>query len=261
MKKPPIINRGYWARVQRVWNTLEEFMSAEGQKQVISLGAGYDTTFWVMKDKFPSEDFNYIEVDFPQVCRKKISVISKNPQLASKVEVSGQGEIITPSYKLLGQDLRDLQSLDQKLQSLVSKELPTLFIAECVLVYMYPEHSDALLEYSQQFPNCGFLAYDIIGPNDAFGRTMLENLDQRGVRLHGIHKYPSLEDHKARYQAYFSSVQAFTMLEIYNNCLPSTEKSRVEQLEWMDEFEEWNLLLSHYVMVIATNGLVNLKFR
>ena len=35
----------------------------------------------------------------------------------------------------------------------------------------------------------------------------------------------------------------------------------IEAIEIMDEFEEWNLLLRHYCMVVACKGNLMLKFR
>lgn len=35
----------------------------------------------------------------------------------------------------------------------------------------------------------------------------------------------------------------------------------IESIEIMDEFEEWNLLLRHYLMVLSCKGDVNLRLR
>jgi hypothetical protein len=38
--------------------------------------------------------------------------------------------------------------------------------------------------------------------------------------------------------------------------IDQVEKDRVAKLEIFDEFEEWNLLMSHYCLVVAKRGLV-----
>ena len=42
--------------------------------------------------------------------------------------------------------------------------------------------------------------------------------------------------------------------------LSSAERSRVESLELFDEFEEWHLKCSHYIILCATTGLLSSSF-
>lgn len=46
--KPPLINRGYYTRVMAVRLVLAQFLEAGGS-QVLTLGAGYDTTYFRLK--------------------------------------------------------------------------------------------------------------------------------------------------------------------------------------------------------------------
>lgn len=48
-------------------------------------------------------------------------------------------------------------------------------------------------------------------------------------------------------------VDAFTMKEFYD-ALAVSEKQRVDQLEYFDEFEEWSLTCYHYVIVLARSA-------
>lgn len=170
-------------------------------------------------------------------------------------------KLTSDSYFLLPVDLRDTASTISVLTGNLDSSVPTLFISECVLVYLDRSHSDDLITHiSQTFPNSAFLNYDIIEPNDIFGRTMLENLSYRNIHLRGVHAYPTVQSHISRFRSHYERVQGFNMLEIYNSHLLPEEKQRVEKLEWMDEFEEWNLLLRHYVMVISCKGNIHLEF-
>ena len=59
------------------------------------------------------------------------------------------------------------------------------------------------------------------------------------------------------------SVEAITMLEVYKNRLAG-ELARIEKLEMLDEWEEFNLLQSHYCLCLGTRStqkhdLTNIK--
>ena len=38
------------------------------------------------------------------------------------------------------------------------------------------------------------------------------------------------------------------------NGFEEEERNRVHKIEWLDELEEWNLLLGHYMFLVAANG-------
>lgn len=257
MKKPPIINRGYWVRVKRFLQTIEDFLEAHTENaQIISLGAGFDTTFWVLKEKYPQSSFKYIEVDFPEVTAKKIAIIQEHNALWTAGERTST-EIRGEKYCLLAQDLRS--DLLGSLSSVTDSRWPSLFLAECVLVYMDPEDSDNVIRtISAQYPNSALISYDPIQPNDPMGRTMIENLALRGIELKGLSKYPSIDSHLARLRQCYDRAEGSNMLHIYNHSVDVSEKARIERIEWMDEFEEWNMLLSHYCILLCCKGAVDL---
>lgn len=66
------------------------------------------------------------------------------------------------NYHLVGVDLRNLTEMEQKLaQSEVNWDLPTLFIAECVLVYIETGATHRLLSWiSTKFQNAMFINYE-----------------------------------------------------------------------------------------------------
>jgi hypothetical protein len=41
------------------------------------------------------------------------------------------------------------------------------------------------------------------------------------------------------------------MIKIYNELLDKKEKQRIEKLEYLDEFEEWNIIMGHYFGMVA----------
>ena len=98
--------------------------------QVISLGAGFDSSFF----RLMSEGFNechFVEIDFPDVVNRKRHLIqqhSKCAELASDLKL----------YTLLAGDLRDLVALNTLLfeDTCLSKTTPTLLFSECAITYM-----------------------------------------------------------------------------------------------------------------------------
>eukprot|EP00350_Pseudokeronopsis_sp_OXSARD2_P000811 CAMPEP_0170547666 /NCGR_PEP_ID=MMETSP0211-20121228/6043_1 /TAXON_ID=311385 /ORGANISM="Pseudokeronopsis sp., Strain OXSARD2" /LENGTH=74 /DNA_ID=CAMNT_0010852815 /DNA_START=653 /DNA_END=877 /DNA_ORIENTATION=- len=73
---------------------------------------------------------------------------------------------------------------------------------------------------------------------------MLENLEERGISLKGIHEHPSTESQKKRMIEIVKMTEAecHSMNEVYSKLLNKEEKSKIEKLEMFDEFEEWELL-------------------
>lgn len=212
-----------------------------------------------MRSKYPESEFTYIEIDFPDVCAEKTQRFVDNPELSSLIpgQITPGQEIFTLTYKLLHGDLRAAASIEEKLRGVALKEAPTLIISECVFAYIEAELVDELMErLARLFDHCAVVVYDIIGPNDAFGKTMMSNLAMRGILLKGVYKYPSVDEQIRRYGKWMDRVQAFNMLDVYRKCVDVEERRRIERIEIMDEFEEWDLLLKHYVIVLACKGQI-----
>ena len=72
---------------------------------------------------------------------------------------------------------------DKLNQTGVDPSIPTLLLSECVLVYLKPEESRSILTFFKDHfkSDLAFLNYEMINPNDPFGRTMLDNLEVRGL--------------------------------------------------------------------------------
>ena len=49
----------------------------------------------------------------------------------------------------------------------------------------------------------------------------------------------------------YHTVDALTMKDIYYNKINQNELKRIHKLEWIDEFEEFDLIMSHYFISIA----------
>lgn len=101
--------------------------------------------------------------------------------------VAGGTGITSPDYALVPTDLRAIDALSGSLFSptsvpILDKTLPTLLLAECVLIYLPPTAVDGLIDwFATNFREGGgaFVGYDPFGLQDAFGKVMLSNLAVR----------------------------------------------------------------------------------
>ena len=147
-------------------------------------------------------------MDFPAVTAKKCFLIKKSKKLLKKV-VENEDDDVKLSrtdlhghgYHVVGADFTDPKALETKLaECSVDFACPTVFLAECVLVYVSPAKTDAFLSWalskfaspsatgsSTPIPTpLAFLNHEQIHMNDRFGAVMLDNLSARGCGLPGV---------------------------------------------------------------------------
>ncbi|KAK3433955.1 hypothetical protein EUGRSUZ_D01230 [Eucalyptus grandis] len=238
VRRSPIINRGYFARWAALRKLLYQFLDCERhteekgtKKQILSLGAGFDTMYFQLQDEGKAPDL-YVELDFKEVTSKKAAIIETYGQLREKIGTTAyisreKGEVISEHYKLLPVDLRDIPKLDDIISlANIDPSLPTFIIAECVLIYLAPESSQSIVGWtSKTFSTAIFFLYEQIHPDDAFGLQMIRNLER---------------------------ATAWDMLKVYSSFIEAQERRRIERLEIFDEFEEW-----HMMQATLLRGLCN----
>ncbi|KAI7860527.1 leucine carboxyl methyltransferase 2-like protein [Circinella umbellata] len=263
IRRSPIINRGSYIRNYALDNLVRQFINLDTpkKKQIISLGAGFDTRYFLMKSGQwgdCSQLSKYFEVDFPEVVVKKAMAIKRRPQLYELIQnvriVRGGIELASDEYFLLGGDLREWSEIVQRLVHYgFDSTAPTLVISECVLIYLEPEHSNMILNWmTQELTDCMFVLYEQIRPTDSFGKVMIRNLQSRRIELKGIHAYPELEDQETRFTRLgWDGAKAVDTNTIHDQYLDRSDISRMARLEILDELEEWHLLAGHYCVAWA----------
>lgn len=225
-------------------------------RQIISLGAGSDTRYFRLKRDRTHTGFTYHELDFLENNRAKISRL-KDPRCVDLVQRecavdldlmnadANTGELSSEEYSIHAIDLRELpESLPW-----LNREAATLIISECCLIYLSPEAADNALSYfARQLGNAplSMAIYEPFRPNDAFGQTMIRNLMTRGIVLKTIEKYADLEKQKQRLKELGMEARARDCEDVWRLWVSPEEKERVDKLEWMDEVEEFVLLVKHY---------------
>ncbi|KAI0767082.1 leucine carboxyl methyltransferase [Fomes fomentarius] len=272
--RPPLINIGTYVRSEGLdelangWLALTE---QEGTRcQIVSLGAGSDTRFWRIATG-PKKDLvaKYIDFDFPENTTKKAMAIRKNKDLSAVLgnpeDVSlanGGSSLHSPVYHLLAGDLRrpPAETLAPLLQPLLSPTLPTLLIFECVLAYINPAASGAILQWFTDYfstpPTAegsrgilGCMVYEMFALEDAFGKVMVNNLKARNVTLPGAAPYPTFDLLPRRFlQHGWELAKAVTLKDIRREYIDRSELERISRLEMLDEVEELELVLAHYAI-------------
>ncbi len=179
--------------------------------------------------------------------------------MADDVEIDAEGgRIFSEQYALVPCDLRDIEGLKTSLEvASVNYQAPTLVLLECVLAYLDEDSTRNLLKLiSDSFESCCILIYDMIGPDDPFGQQLIFNVESRGCPLPGIRSFPTKDAHaKLLQQCGFSTATGVhNMLEIYQKYLDGAERKRTERIEFLDELEEWNLIMSHYCLSYGAKG-------
>lgn len=260
-RRTPEISLGYYVRVHGLRYLIEQFIQLTNQQcQIINLGCGFDTTIFYLLDN-PNLHFkHFVDVDFDDLTEVKSNRIRRLPLLQKKLPENNQALKIpcgfhSSLYTILPVDLRDITQLDQQLKLLSDHQIldftkPTLFLSECVLIYMSNDHSLNLLKYlSSTFSRCSlFLNFEQINMNDRFGQIMFENLKQRSCHLIGLDACQSLESQSHRYRnANFSHTNGLTLNDFYQKYLKTNEKQRIESIDGgLDEKELLEQLFAHY---------------
>ena len=229
--------------------------------QIISLGCGYDPTYFHLAHQKRVDNLLFIDVDFPDLVTIKRDVIRGTERISSMLHQpdfeNDMFHIHSEKYVLLGCDLRQLDKLANLLDRLDKFDwhTPTLLLSECVITYMPTAQADAVLEWSaSRFPESVTVIYEQVCPNDAFGQTMLRHFDKLDATIYAIHKYPSIHHQCQRLlELGFQSGRIWDMNRFWFH-LDSEERQRVQGLEWFDEYEEWHVKCAHYFVAFGLNG-------
>ncbi|KAK7028339.1 leucine carboxyl methyltransferase 1 [Favolaschia claudopus] len=267
--RPPLINIGTFVRATAIDELVFQWLQTSANHgkrcQIVSLGAGSDTRFWRIATSAHKDALAaYIEMDFPEITTKKAMAIKKSKEmsavLGNSVAAHGGMGLSSGKYHLLPVDLRlpPQDSIDKLLTAesgpILSPSLPTLLLFECVLVYMTPAASSAVLRWFCDYISAdggilGCIVYEMFRLQDNFGRVMVENLRARNVSLPGAAPYPDMASLPNRFLGIgFTAAHALTLKEIRKSYIGPSELQRIAQLELVDELEELDLVLEHYAI-------------
>ena len=294
----PIIKRGTHARVCCMDRTIAAFVDYHSSSsssshsshkketvvQVVVLGCGKDTSYF----RHGRPHVRWYEVDHPSVLQAKAAILQTAPDLflshIGKTEYgysistkhrhtkgdddtskSGDNTTITTNEcHLVEFDLRE--SPQKLLDALVLQtksfdaQAPTLFLFECVLMYMPDDASRALLQCLTQQPNLPqsyVCCYEPILGSDSFGKMMEQNLVHAGVgQLDScLRRTRTLEAHLDKLiRCGFSHAVGCDMAQAYESVVTQAQRTQANRCEFLDELEEWLMIMRHYCFVVATTA-------
>lgn len=282
-KRPPpvqvIIKRGTFARVVCVNKAISSFVAAalnasDGGNiaQVVVLGAGKDTSFFrlLQSELLRDAAVKWFEVDHDEVFREKVTVIERFKSLfGAKIEKNGriyevQSAGSTPwpaSCHLIPFDLKENPaSLIETLKTLgMTSDAPTLIVCECVQMYLPTEAVGSLLNaFCNACSDCHICSYEPILGSDSFGKMMEGNLTKAGVAHPGscLVQTRTLHDYlNSMKRAGFVCSTGCDMYAAYETIVPASERLAANKCEFLDELEEWILIMRHYCFVVASNNV------
>ena len=212
--RAPLINRGYYIRNKSLELTFERAVEYYSKKdepfQVLSIGAGFDTTYFNISKKYKPRNMMFFEIDLPSNVARKSRLIKASekccPQtdLASQFSVSSsldENLLISEKYKLFPCDLSDSETLRKCLVKYgFGFHVSTLVLSECVITYMSEKDSTSLVAFlSANLDNAAFFVYEQCRPSDGFGAFMVKHFDKIESPIHGIRRFKSTEDQIDRY--------------------------------------------------------------
>jgi [phosphatase 2A protein]-leucine-carboxy methyltransferase len=226
----------------------------------------------------------YHEFDFPSVCAAKHRRVEANipipegqtifPERGGTVSdgseqewgflscTNGEPEMHYICHPL---DLRQLPSL----QSTASfrglrTDVPTLIISECCLCYLDVNAATGVIEwFADKIPEVGIVLYEPIGPDDPFGQMMTENLAARGITMPTVQNYKTLAHQKERLADLGfredeggGGNDAVSIEHVWETWVTDEERERLDDLEGLDEIEEWQMLARHYTVAWGWKGRI-----
>ena len=152
---------------------------------MVALGAGFDTAYLRLKEGPGPTPRGYFEVDFAEVVARKQHLIAQHEEMSAIMgELRGSVQeggyhSVDGVYHLLSGDLRVPEAIGAALVAAgLDRTRPTLWLAECVLVYLERQHAQGILAWAAaELETAAFALYEQIGPHDAFGQMMLRNLE------------------------------------------------------------------------------------
>lgn len=292
-RRTAVINQGYYIRTKAIDEAVCNWLHLLADPgQVVVLGAGFDTTFFRFQHELVRRKCRFVEIDFPGVCIRKAEIIKntnvlrdavglvsdtsrenkpnvvedtaplfdqRQKKMDSDSQVDPKTVLRTQLYTLLGCDITDRSRLEQLLlEAQVSTKIPTLVISECVLAYVPTKQADGCLRWiASFFEDATLVNYEQVHPDDGFGGVMLKHFRKNGSPLHAVSTYPSPVAQSERLAALgwkFDNCDSMDLLDYYNFCISRDEHARVLALEVFDEFEEFFLKCSHYVISTASNS-------
>ncbi|KAF4824684.1 tRNA wybutosine-synthesizing protein 4 [Colletotrichum tropicale] len=267
-RRAPLINRGYHLRLKVIDTLVRRFLQRPSyrKKVVVNLGCGSDVLPWQCEVRYPNacRDVTFIDVDYPDLIQKKRRIVLDTPELHALLgtwEVNDKSPIVLQSQKYcqIACDLRQLSALENALSKLFDLSATEFFfVAEVSITYMDTEGADGVINWAGSLQHAEFCLLEQIlpdGPDHPFAHTMLKHFNKLNTPIKSVYRYPSVASQEARFETLgWSAAESWTLWEAWADDLfmTSEERRALDVVEPFDEWEEFALFASHYVVILAS---------
>ena len=96
------------------------------------------------------------------------------------------------------------------------------------------------------------LYFEVVNPHDSFGEQMILNMREREVYLPTFAEIGFAENY-ARQLSTGGLTPCVQIAWKTYNAWPG--RKDIEQLEWLDEFEQFQLIMEHYAVIFGYKGV------
>ena len=209
----------------------------------------------------------WYEVDHTSMIHQKAKIIQQQERaLQAQVKSHSSCGFVVTSDKaknsvchLVDHDLRKAPSglIDKLTQHALNGAHAILFVVECMQLYLEECSSRTLWKsLALQYPRACLILFDpIVGKNSSFGSVMEQNL----LRARVITPSSSMVQTRTLSQQVEKLVdicgwhQAIgcDMWWAYNTMLTPEQRQHAQNCEFLDELEEWILIMQHYCFIVA----------
>ncbi|KAJ1923036.1 Leucine carboxyl methyltransferase 2 [Tieghemiomyces parasiticus] len=222
-----------------------------------------DPTYFRLKARGIPSAYTVIDIDFPDLVKRKSALIRSDPELTAALAPSQpqylpSGDIRADDYHLIGCDLKQVDALTPIFQRLgITATNPILFISEVALVYMDPVDADAVIRWAAKFPLGQFVMYEQTVPTShptAFSATMVAHFNKMRSPLKCLRQFPTLPMHEARFaDCGWRHSTARSLADFWDGTLTAADRRSLFTVEPFDEWEEWHMNAAHYFVLHAIN--------
>ena len=270
----PLIRKGTFARVACIDRVVSSFLSSgeTNKKQIVILGSGMDTTYLrTQAGLLPtsSNTTTWYEVDMEPMIQSKYQFLSQmntiditmiHPSSSSScngysIQFHNNNYKKQDGYYLIPFDLQtDCMDLLTKKMVDFQCHIPTLFVMECVQMYLSESSSQQLLTcISKVCKEPIVVLYDPILQHDAFGQVMKQHLQQRFTMSDmSVYHTTTLQKQIQKMQSCGLPFLLGThMMNAYTSILTNQQRRHSNSCEMLDEMEEFTLLMQHYCILLA----------
>ncbi|KAK9448703.1 S-adenosyl-L-methionine-dependent methyltransferase [Limtongia smithiae] len=276
VKKPqrraPLINRGYWIRMEAVHSVVRQFLGScpDKRKVIINLGCGFDPLpfQYLSKTSTNRSTTIFVDADYPDLISTKVKTINETSDLCriiSPYALRSQNvsvKLASSSYYAIGCDLSNLPEFEAALEScgLLGEDADILFVAEVSLTYMDTSAADNVISWASRIGRAvtEFALLEQIVPAGAdhpFARTMLSHFNRLKTPIKSVCVYPDVDAQKQRFSTRgWANVQCDDLHQFWRKQVTTAEKIRIEAVEHFDEWEEFILFCQHYFLLVASTA-------